>query len=126
VSATGQTAARCGDSDIGCRRSVGQVRYTRFVPDELVELLLTEGALEKLGARAISADESGQVLRNAHVVVRNPRAPIPGSRRLLIGRTNGGRCLTLVIEQTVEPTTWLTITGWESTEVERKLLREDR
>jgi hypothetical protein len=41
---------------------------------------------------------------------------------LLIGRTDGGRCLTLVIEQTVEPTTWLVITGWGSTDVERKLL----
>lgn len=62
-------------------QSVGQVRYTRFVPDQVVELLLTEAALEKLGARAISAEEAGQVLRNAHVVVRNPRAPIPGTRR---------------------------------------------
>jgi hypothetical protein len=31
--------------------------------------------LEKLGARIISADEPGQVLRNEHVVVGNPRAP---------------------------------------------------
>jgi hypothetical protein len=46
----------------------------------------------------------------------------PGSRRLLIGRTDGGRCRTLVIERTVEPTTWLVITGWDSTDVERKFL----
>ena len=107
-------------------RSVGGVRYTTVVPDDVVELLLTEAALDKLGARTISADEVGQLLRNAHVVVRNPRAARPGSRRLLIGRTNGGRCVTLVIEQTVEPTTWLTITGWESTELERKLLPDRR
>jgi hypothetical protein len=94
------------------------------VPDEVVELLLTEAALDKLGARTISGDEVGQLLRNAHVVVRNPRAATPGSRRLLIGRTNGGRHLTLVIEETIEPTTWLTITGWESTDIERKLLPE--
>jgi len=94
------------------------------VPDRVVELLLTEAALDKLGARGISADEVAELLRNAYAVVRNPRAPTPGSRRLLIGRTNGGRCLTLVIEQTVEPTTWLTITGWESTEIERKLLSD--
>jgi hypothetical protein len=92
------------------------------VPDEVVELLLTEAALDTLGAQMISADEVGQLLRNANVVVRNPRPHTPGSRRPLIGRTNGGRCLTLVIDQTVEPTTWLTITGWESTEIERKLL----
>jgi hypothetical protein len=47
---------------------------------------------------------------------------LPGSRRLLIGRTNGDRCLTLVIEQTVDPTTWLIVTGWASTDPERKLL----
>jgi hypothetical protein len=96
------------------------------VRDEVIELLLTEAALDKLGARNVSSEEAEQVLRNAHVVVRNPRAPDPGSRRLLIGRTDGRRCLTLVIEQTVEPTTWLGITGWDSTDVERKLLPSDR
>jgi hypothetical protein len=30
-----------------------------------------------------------------------------------------------VIEQTVEPTTWLGITDWDSTDVERKLLPSD-
>jgi hypothetical protein len=65
-------------------RSVGGVRYTTVVPDDVLELLLTEAALDKLGARAILADEVGQLLRNAHVVVRNPRAASPGSRRLLI------------------------------------------
>jgi hypothetical protein len=30
--------------------------------------------------------------------------------------------LTLVIERTVEPTTWLIVTGWDSTEAERKIL----
>jgi hypothetical protein len=92
------------------------------VPDEVLELLLMEGALDKLGVRSISAEEAGQLLRNAHVIVRNPHASRPVSRRLLIGCTDGGRCVTLVIEETVEPTTWLGITGWESTQVERKLL----
>jgi hypothetical protein len=34
-------------------------------------------------------------------MVRNPRKPSAGKRRLLVGRTDGGRTLTLVIEQTV-------------------------
>jgi hypothetical protein len=92
------------------------------VPDHVAELLVTEAALDKLRARSISAEEVEQLLRNAHITVRNPRAPDPGTRRLLIGRTDGGRCLSLVIERTVEPTTWLVITGWDSTDVERKLL----
>jgi hypothetical protein len=91
------------------------------VADRVTELLVTEAAFDKLGARNISAEEVEQLLRNEHVTVRNPHGPESGSRRLLIGRTDGGRYLTLVIEQTVEPTTWLVITGWESTDVERKL-----
>jgi hypothetical protein len=92
------------------------------VPDEITELLVTEAALDKLGARRISSEDADQLLDNEHVTVRNPRTPEPGSRRLLIGRTNGGRCLTIVIEQTVDPTTWLIVTGWASTDPERKLL----
>jgi len=54
----------------------------------------------KLGGRGISAEEAGQIARNPHVIVRNPRGGgEPGARRLLIGRTDGGRTLTLVIEE---------------------------
>jgi hypothetical protein len=49
--------------------------------------------------------------------VHNPR--VPGRRRFLIGSTDGGRVLTLVIERTVEPTTWLIVTGWIATASER-------
>jgi hypothetical protein len=56
--------------------------------------------------------------------VRNPNKTSPGKRQLLIGRSDGGRALTLVvIEQTVDPTTWLIVTGWDSSPRERKLLR---
>jgi hypothetical protein len=43
-------------------------------------------------------------------------------RRLVIGRSDANRVLTLVIEATVEPTTWLLITGWDSTPAERKMM----
>jgi hypothetical protein len=117
---TGWDCAALGGFGTGTVRRRGSLHQGRARCR--VELLLTEAALDKLGARTISADEVGQLLRNAHVVVRNPCAASPGSRRLLIGRTNGGRRLTLVIEQTVEPATWLTITGWACTEIGRKLL----
>jgi hypothetical protein len=92
-----------------------------YVPDVVHELLATERALKKLGARSISSEEVGQLPRNAHETIRNPRGP--GTRRLLIGRTNGGRALTLVIEQTTDPTTWLVVTGWSATLAERRILR---
>lgn len=90
--------------------------------DAIAELLLTEAAIDKLGARAISIEETHAVPRNASVVVRNPHSEPPGKRRLLIGRTDGGRVLTLVIERTTDPTTWLVVTGWDATVRERRLL----
>jgi hypothetical protein len=104
--------------------SVAGLRYTVLMPDQVRELLLTEAALEKLGARNISSHEAEQVPRNAHVIVRNPRGARPGTRRLLIGRTDGDRALTLVIEQTFDETTWLIVTGWASTVIERRILGE--
>ena len=84
------------------------------------ELLVTDTAAEKLGRREISDGEVEQLLGNAHVRVANPRSSI--SRQLLIGRTDGGRALTLVIEATIDPTSWLVVTGWTSSEAERKML----
>jgi hypothetical protein len=93
------------------------------VPDAVIELLVTEVAINKLGARGITTQETRQIPRNAHVIVRNPHKTPGGKRRLLIGRTDGGRALTLVIEQTLDLTTWLIVTGWDSSPRERKLLR---
>jgi hypothetical protein len=94
------------------------------VPDVVYELVATVRALDKLAARGIAADEPPQLPGNRHVVVHNPRDPT--RRRFLIGSTNGGRVLTLVIEQTVEPTTWLVVTGWIATAAERTILRRRR
>jgi hypothetical protein len=95
--------------------------------DAVHQLLASDVALDKLGARDISAEEAEQLPRNRHHTVRNPReAGEPGKRRLLIGLTNGGRPLTLVIERTVDSTTWVIITGWESTVAERKIFEASR
>jgi uncharacterized DUF497 family protein len=66
------------------------------MPETITELLITEAAIDKLGARGITTQDARQVPRNAHVVVHNPREASPGKRRLVVGRTNGGRALTLV------------------------------
>jgi hypothetical protein len=93
------------------------------MPDIVHELLATEVALAKLGARNVSAGEAGQLPRNRHAIVSNPHGGgEPDSRRLMIGITDGGRALTLVIERTIEPTTWLIVTGWSATDAERNLL----
>jgi uncharacterized DUF497 family protein len=89
----------------------------------IAELLLTEAAIDKLGARSISIDEVHQVPRNVAVAAHNPRSNPPRRRLLLIGHTDGGRALTLVVERTTDPTTWLVVTGWDATPRERRLLR---
>jgi hypothetical protein len=91
--------------------------------DVVHQLLATDVALDKLGERGISAVEAEQLPRNRHTTAGNPREGAdPGARLLLIGYTDGGRLLTLVIERTADPTTWLIVTGWSSTEAERKIL----
>ena len=72
--------------------------------DPIHELLVTDIAAEKLGRRDISDQEAEQLLGNANVTVRNPGAGGDGERLLLIGRADGGRTLTLVVEPTIEPT----------------------
>src|SRR4029078_4591160 len=94
---------------------------SRPVRDVVHELIATDRALDKLGARSIAAQEPLDWVRSRHVIVANPRDR--GSRRFLIGSTDGGRVLTLVIEQTADPTTWLIVTGWHATarEASRRL-----
>ncbi|HEX4483538.1 MAG TPA: hypothetical protein VH081_07095 [Solirubrobacteraceae bacterium] len=41
--------------------------------DLINELLATEAAVDKLGARGISVDEAGQVIWNRYVVIGNRR-----------------------------------------------------
>ena len=69
------------------------------------------------------AEEAEQLPRNRHLMIRNPHdGGGDGKRLLLIGDSDGGRPLTLVIERTADPTTWLIVTGWGSTQAERKIL----
>jgi len=87
--------------------------------DVVYELGFTGVSIEKLGRRGISPAEALQVPGNRYVILPNPPSP---SRRLLIGATNGGRTITLVVERTPEPADWLIVSGWDSPSHERKML----
>jgi hypothetical protein len=96
---------------------VVEVRFLLFAPE-------TEGYLTRA-----TPNEIRQLLANPHVTADNPAGPNPrteAARYLLIGRTDGGRYLTVVIEATLDPTTWLPVTAWESAESERKILERRR
>jgi uncharacterized DUF497 family protein len=77
----------------------------------------------KLGARGISVAEARQLLRNGHEIAPNPRGQGERDRQMLVGRTDGGRVLTLVIESTFDPNSWVIVTGWTASPRERKVLR---
>lgn len=95
--------------------------------DTIAELLVTEAAVDKLGERGISVEEVQQLADNRYIIARN-RGASPRTReqrrarRLVVGFTDGGRALTLVVERTIDPSTWLVVTGWEATPLERKMV----
>lgn len=85
------------------------------MPIRVSNLLFTDASIAKLGARGISAAEAEQLLHNRSEARPNPKRRDGNHERVrLIGQTNGGRRLTLVLEPTLDPTTWLTVTGWEN------------
>jgi hypothetical protein len=105
---------------------------SRFGPrrrDTIYELRVTVAAIKKLAARGISVDETEELIDNRYVIRRNTgrrrrnRRKLE-TRRIVNGRTNGGRALTLVVERTKTPTSWLIITGWPATPVERRRIED--
>ena len=83
------------------------------------ELLVPDAAAEKLSAHGISAAEAQQLIDNRYEILPNKGRARHGRhklhvRRLVIGETNGGGTLTLVIERTNDPTSWLIVTGWRT------------
>jgi hypothetical protein len=93
------------------------------MPIRVSHLDASDVARMKLGARGISVAEARQLLRNQNELVRNPRGRgRKDSRFLLVGLTDGGRALTLVVERTPDPNSWEIVTGWTASPHERKVL----
>jgi uncharacterized DUF497 family protein len=98
--------------------------------DAIYELRVTVTAVEKLAGHGVSVEEAEQLIDNRYVILRNTgrrrrdRRKL-NARRLVIGHTDGGRALTLVIERTDDPATWLIVTGWTATNDERRRIVKD-
>jgi hypothetical protein len=84
------------------------------------ELEFDDLNVDKLGKHAITPTEVVQLLDHGYTVRRNKKTG--SGDRQLIGRTHGGRCLTIVLVETPVAGRWRPITGWECTEPERSLL----
>jgi hypothetical protein len=76
----------------------------------IAELLFDDENEGKLASHAISVEQAWQVLDNPYVLEPNRR----GRRAdyLLIGRDDGGACIALPVERTIDPVIWRPVTGW--------------
>jgi hypothetical protein len=77
---------------------------------------------DKFASHGLTGEQVDEVLGNRFVVVRNRR----GRRApyLLIGRDNGGRCITIPIEPTTDPVVWRPVTAWPCKLSEEVRLRD--
>jgi uncharacterized DUF497 family protein len=86
----------------------------------IVELEFDDYNMEKLKFHKVEPTEVIQILENEFTVRRNKKAASGDLQ--LIGRTNGGRILTVIITPTSVEGRWRPITAWTSTTAERRAL----
>ena len=75
---------------------------------------------EKFATHGLSSDQVVQVLENEYIVVRNRR-----NRRashMVVGKDNGGACITIPIQATYDLALWRPVTAWLSKDNERSRL----
>jgi len=89
------------------------------MPD-VADFLLDDENEDKMAAHGLTPRRVLQVLDNTHIVVPNRRR-----RRasfLIVGRDNGGACISVPIERTRDPLIWRPVTAWPSKDSERRQL----
>jgi uncharacterized DUF497 family protein len=87
----------------------------------IAELEFDDYNVEELARHAIRPHEVLQLVDNPFTVRRNRKHR--SGQRQLIGRTHGGRALTIILVETPVPDRWRPVTGWDSTPAERSALR---
>lgn len=85
----------------------------------VARMIFSATVAAKLARRGIDPDEVGQLPANGAQSARNPRPRALGSR-FLIGPTNGGRMLTVVLEpERMDEAIWHVRTAWVSSAAEQ-------
>ena len=82
------------------------------------EFEIDEANLQHLADRGVTLKDLDAMLSSRITVIRNKRSGSGAYK--LIGQGSGGRSLTLVVAGTSTAGRWRPITGWESTDAERK------
>ena len=90
-------------------------------PPLIADFMLDDENIDKMWEHSIRHEQVLQVLDNRPVVIVNRR-----ERRglyLVIGRDDGGACITIPVEPTSDPLVWRPITAWSSKEHEEAKLQ---
>lgn len=80
---------------------------------------VTQAVRNKLAARGIDEWEPHEVAFGRYVLLRNKKHRAASHR--LVGRTEAGRMLTILVRETEEDGIWDVRNGWDSSDGERTL-----
>ena len=86
------------------------------------ELRISAGAADELARHAVDPDEALDVLWDDPYFCRDKES----GRRQMIGRSVGGRLLTIIVEPTIEPLVWDVVTGWPADKGEQTVWKKQR
>lgn len=86
--------------------------------------LIDDRNIEKFAAHGLSDWQVVQVLENPFLVV--PNRADRTALLLVVGSDNGGRCIAIPIEATLEPGVWRPVTAWSCKSRESQELRKKR
>lgn len=86
----------------------------------IIEPRISQGGEDELARHSIETYEALEVIFNGPKAFRDK---VEG-RDMLIGLTDGGRLLTLIVEQTEDWGAYDVITGWDSSKGERTAWRQ--
>lgn len=90
----------------------------------MIEFRVTAAGVEKLAARQIEEWEAHEVFHNGYVPLRNKKNRAASHR--WVGRTDGGRLLTLLVRESHDAGCWECVNGWEASAGERTLYTKER
>ncbi|MEX0749578.1 MAG: hypothetical protein WD359_02115 [Dehalococcoidia bacterium] len=86
----------------------------------ILDLLFDDENLEKMYKHGVKPTQALEVIDNLHRIGRNRK-----ERRglyLVVGRDNGGACISMPVEMTHDATLWRPITAWYCKQHEWNLL----
>jgi hypothetical protein len=91
---------------------------------EIVDLDLTDRAIEKASWHGIGEDQIYALLDHFWTITRNRAGRV--ASHVLLGTDNQGRCIAIPVNATEDPRIWQPVTAWYCKPGEATILRKAR